>query len=60
MTAVLEVCNQELSPEALPRAHTCFNKLVLPPYSLHEQGKAQLEQKLRQALEYGVVGFALT
>ena len=54
------VCNQELSPEALPRAHTCFNKLVLPPYSLHEQGKAQLEQKLRQALEYGVVGFALT
>ena len=54
------VCNQELSLDALPRAHTCFNKLVLPPYSLHEQGKVRLEEKLLQALEYGTVGFALT
>jgi hypothetical protein len=54
------VCNQQLSPEALPRAHTCFNKLVLPPYSLHEDGKAQFEQKLKQAVEYGTVGFGLT
>lgn len=54
------VCNQELSLDSLPRAHTCFNKLVLPPYSLHNSGKEQLEMKLRQALEYGTVGFALT
>ena len=53
------VCNQEMSLDALPRAHTCFNKLVLPPYSLHEQGKEQLKLKLFQALEYGL-GFGLT
>ena len=53
------VCNQELSPEALPRAHTCFNKLVLPPYTLHENGINQLREKLLLAIEHGV-GFGLT
>lgn len=53
------VCNQELSPEALPRAHTCFNKLVLPPYTLHENGIDQLRKKLSIAIEHGV-GFGLT
>ena len=37
----------ELVDQALPRAHTCFNQLVVPPYS-----SAQImKQKLLYALE---------
>eukprot|EP00946_MAST-07B_sp_MAST-7B-sp1_P002302 g2302.t1 len=53
------VCNQELSPEALPRAHTCFNKLVFPPYTLHERGIQQMREKLLIAIEHSV-GFGLS
>eukprot|EP00048_Salpingoeca_helianthica_P022598 m.19241 g.19241 ORF g.19241 m.19241 type:complete len:1022 (-) comp7541_c0_seq1:33-3098(-) len=34
-------------PGMLPRSHTCFNRLDLPPYS----SKAQMEEKLTRAVE---------
>ena len=40
----------------LPRAHTCFNQLVLPPYPT---AKVQAE-KLMLALDHGAEGFFLT
>ena len=33
--------------DKLPRAHTCFNRLDLPPYESFEQ----LSQKLKMAVE---------
>lgn len=36
-------------PAGLPRSHTCFNRLDLPPYTDYES----LEQKLLFAIEYG-------
>ena len=53
------VCNQEMSPESLPRSHTCFNKLVLPPYTLHGRGIDQFREKLLIAIQHGL-GFGLT
>jgi len=35
-------------PSGLPRSHTCFNRLDLPPYEDYES----LEKKLRFAIEY--------
>jgi E3 ubiquitin-protein ligase NEDD4 len=35
-------------PSGLPRSHTCFNRLDLPPYEDYES----LERKLRFAIEY--------
>ena len=40
----------------LPRAHTCFNQLVLPPYASAEV----LSDNLRIALDHGAEGFFLT
>jgi len=40
----------------LPRAHTCFNQLVLPPYQTYEQ----LSRQLMLALDHGAHGFFLT
>ena len=37
-------------PAGLPRSHTCFNRLDLPPYTDYES----LEQKLLFAIECGV------
>lgn len=34
-------------PNGLPRSHTCFNRLDLPPYQDYES----LERKLRYAIE---------
>jgi hypothetical protein len=34
--------NPDMSPEALPKAHTCFNQLVLPPYVTKQQLKDKL------------------
>ena len=46
----------ELVDQALPRAHTCFNQLVVPPYS-----SAQImKQKLLYALENAAEGFYIT
>jgi len=42
-------------PESLPRAHTCFNQLVLPPYTEF----VKLQSKVYQAIEYGAGGFHL-
>ncbi len=59
------VCNQEMSPDALPRAHTCFNKLVLPPYTLRtkdagkDMGRAHLRKQLLTASQFAL-GFGLT
>ena len=39
-------------PESLPRAHTCFNQLVLPPY----KDFVKLQSKVYQAIEYGASG----
>jgi E3 ubiquitin-protein ligase HUWE1 len=41
---------------ALPRAHTCFNQLVLPPYADHEI----MRDKLLYALENASQGFYIT
>ncbi|XP_055324377.1 E3 ubiquitin-protein ligase Nedd-4 isoform X2 [Sitodiplosis mosellana] len=41
------------TPESYPRAHTCFNRLDLPPY----ENYSQLKDKLVQAIE-GSQGFA--
>ena len=47
-------------PSGLPRSHTCFNRLDLPPYGVYKS----LERKLRFAIECVLyisrVGFALT
>ena len=40
-------------PAGLPRSHTCFNRLDLPPYTDYES----LEQKLLFAIEYGFLSF---
>ena len=40
----------------LPRAHTCFNQLVLPPFPT----AAMLEEKMVLALEHGAKGFFMT
>ncbi|XP_060805532.1 E3 ubiquitin-protein ligase Nedd-4 isoform X2 [Amyelois transitella] len=41
------------APENYPRAHTCFNRIDLPPYESYQQ----LREKLIKAIE-GSVGFA--
>jgi len=40
-------------PTHLPKAHTCFNRLDLPPYP----SLVVLEEKLSYALEHGATGF---
>lgn len=45
-----------LVDQALPRAHTCFNQLVVPPYS----SMAVLRDKLLYALENASEGFHIT
>jgi hypothetical protein len=37
------------SPNALPKSHTCFNRLDLPPYTSVQQ----LDEKLTYAIENG-------
>lgn len=44
---------EDASDAALPRAHTCFNQLVLPRYS----SKAVLSERLQYALDNQAVGF---
>ncbi|CAK9113506.1 E3 ubiquitin-protein ligase ptr1 (HECT-type E3 ubiquitin transferase ptr1) (Poly(A)+ RNA transport protein 1) [Durusdinium trenchii] len=39
--------NDQLDPEALPKAHTCFNQLVLPPYATEDM----MADKLRFAMD---------
>jgi E3 ubiquitin-protein ligase NEDD4 len=34
-------------PERLPKSHTCFNRIDLPPYTSYEQ----LEKKMTLAVE---------
>ena len=46
--------NVGASPEHLPTAHTCFNRIELPPY----QDKEQLRAKLAAAVSYCGEGFA--
>ena len=41
-------------PQGLPRSHTCFNRLDLPPYQDYES----LESKLLFAIEYAVSFFS--
>jgi len=38
------------NPEDLPKSHTCFNRIDLPPYPSYEQ----LKQKLTLAIEEGI------
>jgi len=38
------------SPDDLPKSHTCFNRIDLPPYNSYEQ----LKQKLTLAIEEGI------
>ncbi|ORX82300.1 HECT-domain-containing protein [Anaeromyces robustus] len=38
------------NPEDLPKSHTCFNRIDLPPYTSYEQ----LKQKLILAIEEGI------
>jgi len=38
------------NPEDLPKSHTCFNRIDLPPYTSYEQ----LKQKLTLAIEEGI------
>ena len=40
------ICGTESGTEALPRAHTCFNQLILPMY----ESKEQLRNKLGYAV----------
>ncbi|XP_026324730.1 E3 ubiquitin-protein ligase SMURF1 [Hyposmocoma kahamanoa] len=44
----------DASPESLPKAHTCFNRLDLPPYP----NKEKLHDKLKQAI-LETAGFAV-
>ena len=46
----------ELVDQALPRAHTCFNQLVVPPYSSLQV----MRDKLLYALENASEGFYIT
>eukprot|EP00118_Oscarella_pearsei_P016227 m.153160 g.153160 ORF g.153160 m.153160 type:complete len:334 (+) comp38619_c0_seq18:3025-4026(+) len=43
------------TPDDLPRAHTCFNRLDLPSY----KSQAQLTEKLTIAIEFGCTGFGM-
>jgi hypothetical protein len=45
----------EHGPEGLPHAHTCFNQLVLPPYTTAVQAKDKILYACR-----GTAGFLLT
>ena len=49
------ITKSDLGAESLPRSHTCFNQLVLPPYS----SKKQLQSKLQMAVSNSG-GFHLT
>jgi hypothetical protein len=58
------VCSDDMEATALPRSHTCFNQLVLPPYHLaypsnKNQGKNLLREKLLFALD-NAQGFHMT
>eukprot|EP00949_MAST-11_sp_MAST-11-sp1_P005209 g5209.t1 len=56
------VISNELDQASLPRSHTCFNQLVLPPYHLLpvERAFATLEEKLTYAMKNAVGHFGLT
>ena len=45
----------DMTPDMLPRAHTCFNQIVLPRY----KSMKQMEKKVVQAIE-NTEGFELT
>lgn len=53
------VLNESLSVDALPRSHTCFNRIVLPPYATVVDGKQRLREKLIYACEHSTI-FGLT
>ena len=42
-------CNQKSLNSILPTAHTCFNQLVLPPYTSLDALKERLEYALENA-----------
>ena len=44
-----------MSVTVLPRAHTCFNRIELPPYPT----KSELKWRLNQALSMELTGFAI-
>ena len=44
----------DVSPDNLPKAHTCFNRIDIPPYESYEK----LYEKLTQAIEE-TCGFAV-
>lgn len=44
----------DASPDSLPKAHTCFNRLDLPPYP----SKEKFHDKLKQAV-LETAGFAV-
>jgi E3 ubiquitin-protein ligase NEDD4 len=48
------ICRQG-GVESLPRAHCCFNRLDLPPYTVYNQ----LKQKLLQAITMAHEGFEI-
>eukprot|EP01086_Lenisia_limosa_P002893 TRINITY_DN1697_c0_g1_i4.p1 TRINITY_DN1697_c0_g1~~TRINITY_DN1697_c0_g1_i4.p1 ORF type:complete len:795 (-),score=150.24 TRINITY_DN1697_c0_g1_i4:157-2541(-) len=39
--------DRQMSPESLPKAHTCFNRLDLPPYRTYEDMVAKLSYALQ-------------
>ena len=57
-------CSDDMEATALPRSHTCFNQLVLPPYHLAcpgdlTVGRKTLKEKLLYAIEHAH-GFHMT
>jgi E3 ubiquitin-protein ligase HECW2 len=41
-------------PTSLPRAHTCFNRLDLPPYTSHEQLMEKLLLAVEETSTFGI------
>ena len=57
-------CSDDMEATALPRTHTCFNQLVLPPYHLAcpgdlSVGRRTLKEKLLYAID-NAHGFHMT
>ncbi|CCW72097.1 unnamed protein product [Phytomonas sp. Hart1] len=55
MTQLFTIGRWSGSPELLPQAHTCFNKINLPEYPTAEI----LREKLMLAITYGHMGFGM-
>ncbi|CAG0908227.1 unnamed protein product, partial [Cyprideis torosa] len=44
----------EVSAENLPKAHTCFNRIDLPPYETKDQMKEKLTQAIEETCGFGI------